>query len=92
MSELSLVGKPSILVPSPNVAEDHQTKNAMALVNAGAAILVKDQEAYHNLQKETMSLINDSDRKAKLSANISRMALKNSARVIAEEVYKLIKN
>ena len=92
VSELSLVGKPSILVPSPNVAEDHQTKNAMALVNAGAAILVKDQEAYHNLQKETMSLINDSDRKAKLSANISRMALKNSARVIAEEVYKLIKN
>ncbi|MFN8167108.1 MAG: undecaprenyldiphospho-muramoylpentapeptide beta-N-acetylglucosaminyltransferase [Bacteroidia bacterium] len=92
VSELSLVGKPSILVPSPNVAEDHQTKNAMALVNAGAAILVKDQEAYHNLQKETMALINDSDRKAKLSANISRMALKNSARVIAEEVYKLIKN
>ncbi|NCP46216.1 MAG: UDP-N-acetylglucosamine--N-acetylmuramyl-(pentapeptide) pyrophosphoryl-undecaprenol N-acetylglucosamine transferase, partial [Flavobacteriales bacterium] len=90
ISELCLVGKPSVFVPSPNVAEDHQTKNAMALVNQNAAILVKDIEAKENLVQETLSLIKDEAKQAILKENITKMAFKNSASIIADEVVKLV--
>jgi UDP-N-acetylglucosamine--N-acetylmuramyl-(pentapeptide) pyrophosphoryl-undecaprenol N-acetylglucosamine transferase len=90
VSELTLVGKPSILVPSPNVAEDHQTKNAMALVDKMAAILVKDQEASSKLVKEAISLVENTEMQKVLSSKISALALKDSSMVIANEVYKLI--
>ncbi len=90
VSELCLVKKPSILVPSPNVAEDHQTKNAMALVTYNATLLIKDSEAREALCNEIISLINDPEQCSKLSANIARLALKDSANVIANEVLRLI--
>ena len=89
ISELCLLGKPSILVPSPNVAEDHQTHNAMALVKKDAAILVKDKEAQNDLISTALSLIQDDNRLSTLSKNIFTLALPDSARLIAEEVIKL---
>jgi UDP-N-acetylglucosamine--N-acetylmuramyl-(pentapeptide) pyrophosphoryl-undecaprenol N-acetylglucosamine transferase len=89
VSELCNLGMPCILVPSPNVAEDHQTKNAMALVNKEAAILVKDSEASEKLVKNAVELINDKSKQEKLSGNIGKMAFHNSANVIAKEVLKL---
>ena len=90
ISELCLVGKPVILVPSPNVAEDHQTMNAMALVNKGAAIMIKDSEAREKLIDTTLELINDEREIKELSENIKGMALRDSAKIIAEEVLKLV--
>lgn len=89
VSELCNIGMPSILVPSPNVAEDHQTKNAMALVNKDAAVLVKDNEAHKKLIHEAIELISDKARQVTLINNISKMAYHNSANVIATEVLKL---
>lgn len=89
ISELCLLGKPSILVPSPNVAEDHQTKNAMALVNKKAAILVKDNEAVKQLIPTALKTCQDAALLDQLSENIQKMSFKNSADVIAEEVYQL---
>lgn len=91
ISELCLVSKAAILVPSPNVAEDHQTKNAMALVNQNAAVLVKDAEAKEQLGKEIIELINDGDRLTKLRSNIASFGRPNAADAIANEVFKLIK-
>lgn len=91
VSELCLTNKPSILVPSPNVAEDHQTKNAMALVNNNAAILVKDIEAKEVLMTELEKLIKDEPLQEKLKNNIARLAHKDAADIIAAEVVKLIK-
>jgi UDP-N-acetylglucosamine--N-acetylmuramyl-(pentapeptide) pyrophosphoryl-undecaprenol N-acetylglucosamine transferase len=91
ISELCLVGKPVILVPSPNVAEDHQTMNAMALVNKSAAIMIKDSEAREKLIDATLELINDEREIKILSENIKGMALRDSAKIIAEEVLKLVK-
>ncbi len=91
ISELCLVGKPVILVPSPNVAEDHQTKNAMALVNKSAAIMIKDSEAREKLIGTTLELMNDEKEIKNLSENIKGMALRDSAKIIAKEVLKLIK-
>jgi len=90
ISELCYVGKPCILVPSPNVAEDHQTKNALALVTSNAAVLVKDIEAREKLWQEASILINDKDKLAKLSSNITKLGFKDSAMVIANEVLSLI--
>jgi len=90
ISELCLVGKPVILVPSPNVAEDHQTKNALALVNKNAAILIRDTDAVENLIDNALILINDEAKKSELSIHISKLALKDSAKNIAVEVLKLI--
>jgi UDP-N-acetylglucosamine--N-acetylmuramyl-(pentapeptide) pyrophosphoryl-undecaprenol N-acetylglucosamine transferase len=90
ISELCLVGKPSILVPSPNVAEDHQTKNAIALVNNNAAILVKDSEAKENLIPRAIELLKNEDEQTMLSNNISKMALKDSAKVIANEILMMV--
>ena len=89
ISELCLLGKPAILVPSPNVAEDHQTHNAMALVNKNAAILVKDIEANEKLIDTALKTIADDAQLAALSTNILKMAQTDSARRIAEEVIKL---
>ena len=89
ISELCLLGKPCILVPSPNVAEDHQTKNALALVNREAALLVRDAEAPEKLIPLALETVADTDKLRQLSQNISAMALRDSARIIAEEVIKL---
>ncbi len=90
--EIAAAGKPCILIPSPNVAEDHQTKNAMALVTYNAALLLKDAEARESLCGDAMKLINDPEQCHKLSENISRMAFQDSAKVIANEVLSLIIN
>ena len=92
VSELTIVGKPSILVPSPNVAEDHQTKNAMSLVNKEAAILVRDVDALDNLVQVSLDLISDLELQAKLKLNIEKLAIKDSAMLIADEVYKIVEN
>jgi UDP-N-acetylglucosamine--N-acetylmuramyl-(pentapeptide) pyrophosphoryl-undecaprenol N-acetylglucosamine transferase len=91
IAELAQVAKPVILVPSPNVAEDHQTKNAMALVNVNAAILVKDMDAKNNLITETLNLINDSIKQVELVKNIGTFAMPDAAELIVDEVIKLIK-
>ena len=91
ISELCLLGKPSILVPSPNVAEDHQTHNAMALVKKDAAVLVKDVDASKLLIDTALSLIQDDMHLESLRKNILTLALPDSARHIAEEVIKLAK-
>ncbi len=90
IAELAQVCKPVILVPSPNVAEDHQTKNAMALVNKNAAILVKDNEAKNNLVNETIKLVNDEGKQKELMNNISSFALPNAAELIVDEVIKIM--
>ena len=89
ISEFCLIGKPVILVPSPNVAEDHQTKNAMALVNKDAAIYVKDADAPTVLIKKAVEIVEDAQKLASMSENIKKLGLKNSADVIADEVIKL---
>ena len=89
ISEFCLIGKPVILVPSPNVAEDHQTKNAMALVNRQAAICIKDAEATDKLIETAITTVNNPDALASLSENILKLALPNSADIIAQEVIKL---
>jgi UDP-N-acetylglucosamine--N-acetylmuramyl-(pentapeptide) pyrophosphoryl-undecaprenol N-acetylglucosamine transferase len=91
ISELCLVGKPVILVPSPNVAEDHQTKNALSLVNKDAAVLVPDNQAVERLIAEALSLVSDVERKKTLSTNIVRLAERDADIRIAKEVMKLIK-
>lgn len=92
ISELCLLEKPVILVPSPNVAEDHQTKNALALVNKDAALYVKDSEAANKLLDEAVKAVNQSETLKKLSTNIAKLAFRDSADVIAAEVYKLALN
>lgn len=89
ISELCLLGKPSILVPSPNVAEDHQTHNAMALVNKQAAILVKDADAVESLIPKALRTVTNRTQLVSLGQNAHAMAYKNSAEVIANEVLKL---
>ncbi len=91
ISEFCLLGKPVILVPSPNVAEDHQTKNALALVNKDAALYVKDAEAQEKLLDTALETVADDELLKQLSINIAKLALPDSARIIAEEVLKLIK-
>lgn len=90
IAELMLTGKPSILVPSPNVAEDHQTINALALTDKEAAEMVKDSEAMDKLIDEAVSLLNDEKKKNTLSKNILAMAHVNAAMDIANEVIKLV--
>lgn len=92
ISELELLGKPSILVPSPNVAEDHQTKNALALSDKGAAILVKDSDAREHLVDEIISLIGDPERMNKMSEEIKKLALPDSDEKIVDEIIKIIGN
>ena len=90
VSELCAAHKATIFVPSPNVAEDHQTHNAMALVNKEAAVLVKDAEAVEKLLPEACSLIEDTEKIATLEKNIAALAKTDAAMTIAEEVYRVI--
>jgi len=92
ISELCLVAKPCILVPSPNVAEDHQTHNAQALVSHHATIMIPDNQAKENLVKHAIDLLDRPEEQKKLSENISRLALRKSAKTIALEVLKLTGN
>ena len=89
ISEFCLLGVPVILVPSPNVAEDHQTKNALALVNKEAALYVKDREAEKLLLPMAIDTVQDAAKLKSLSENILKMALPDSADIIAKEVIKL---
>jgi UDP-N-acetylglucosamine--N-acetylmuramyl-(pentapeptide) pyrophosphoryl-undecaprenol N-acetylglucosamine transferase len=89
IAELCLIKKPVILVPSPNVAEDHQTKNAMALVKNNAALMIADRSAEDTLVKEALSLLNDKPRAEVFAENIGKMALRDSDDIIATEVLKL---
>lgn len=89
ISEFCLIGKPVILIPSPNVAEDHQTRNTMALVNKNAAIYVKDVEAKDVLLKQAIQVVQNDEKLASLSKNILKLALPNSADIIADEVIKI---
>ena len=91
ISEFCLIGKPVVLVPSPNVAEDHQTKNAMALVNRDAALIVKDAEAPGSLLPLAVKTVNDEARLKSLSENILQLALPDSAAIIAKEVIRMAK-
>ena len=90
VSELCAAEKAVIFVPSPNVAEDHQTHNAMALVNKDAAILVRDSEAQEKLMAEACALIENPEKIALLEKNISRLALRDAAMTIADEIYKIV--
>ncbi len=92
ISELCLLGKPAILVPSPNVAEDHQTKNALALVDKEAALYVKDAEAREKLIPLALSVVADEARLAALGQHIRQMAFADAADRIAEEVCRLAEN
>lgn len=92
IAELCVIQKPVILVPSPNVAEDHQTKNAMALVKNDAAILINDRSAEDTLVAEALKLLQNADRCKVLSENIGKMAYQDSDIVIANEVLKLVNN
>ena len=91
ISEFCLIGKPVILVPSPNVAEDHQTKNALALSTKNAAIHVKDADAPANLLELAVHTVNDDKRLQELSENVQKLALPDSAEIIAKEVITLVK-
>jgi UDP-N-acetylglucosamine--N-acetylmuramyl-(pentapeptide) pyrophosphoryl-undecaprenol N-acetylglucosamine transferase len=89
ISEFCLIGKPVILVPSPNVAEDHQTKNALALSTRDAAIYIKDAEAPDILLQTAIETVNDAAKLKSLSENVLKLALPDSANIIAKEVINL---
>ena len=91
ISELCLVGKPTILIPSPNVAEDHQTKNAMALVNNGAALMVRDADAMQQLCATIDKLVADSGKQADMSKAVKAMGMRNAADKIVDQIEKIIK-
>ena len=91
IAELYVVKKPVILVPSPNVAEDHQTKNALALVQEHAAVFIADRDAEAKLVDKAIELLNDKGLQRKMSDNIGKMAMPNADEVIAKEVIKMIR-
>jgi len=91
VSELCVVGKPVIFVPSPNVAEDHQTKNAQAIVDEKAAILIKETELKDNFQKIFLEIFNDKEKRKILSENIKALAKPNATKQIVDEIIKIIK-
>ncbi|MET4073578.1 undecaprenyldiphospho-muramoylpentapeptide beta-N-acetylglucosaminyltransferase [Hymenobacter sp. UYCo722] len=92
VSELCLTGKPSILVPSPNVAEDHQTKNALALVSKGAAVLITDEHAPVRLYDEALRLLADPGRQQQLSTRVRELARPDATVTIVDELLRLVKN
>ena len=91
VSELCLTGKASILVPSPNVAEDHQTKNALALVSKGAAVLITDEHAPERLYDEALRLLADPERQQQLSTRVRELARPDATMTIVDELLKLVK-
>lgn len=90
VSELCAARKAVIFIPSPNVAEDHQTHNAMALVNKDAAMIVKDADAMEKMMSTALELLKDPGRIATLEENAGKMALPDAAQKIADEIYKLV--
>jgi UDP-N-acetylglucosamine--N-acetylmuramyl-(pentapeptide) pyrophosphoryl-undecaprenol N-acetylglucosamine transferase len=90
ISELTIVGKPVVLIPSPNVAEDHQTKNAEALTSNNAAILITDHEAPEKLIDTVLKILKDKEKMQHLGANIKRLALTGATEKIADEIEKLL--
>ncbi len=90
ISELCLVGKPMVLVPSPNVAEDHQTSNAMALVERNAALMVSDREAPGQLIPQIIRLLEDHRQRETLAENCRKMALPHSSSLIVEDIYRMV--
>jgi len=91
VSELCIVGKPVIFIPSPNVAEDHQTKNAKSIVDKNGAIMIKESELDENFTTIFNSLLNDENQQKELSKNIKQLALPNATKQIVDEIIKLIK-
>ncbi len=91
ISELCLIKKPTILVPSPNVAEDHQTKNAKALTDINAAVLIKDSNADNELIPTLLDIINDENQKAELAKNIAQLGIDNAAERIVNEIENILK-
>ena len=91
VSEICAIGKAAVFVPSPNVAEDHQTHNAMALVRKDAAVLVKDADAVESLMPTALGLVADPDRVAVLESNAAAMALPDAAQTIVDEIYRIVK-
>ena len=92
ISELCLVGKPVVLIPSPNVAEDHQTKNAMALVNKGAALMVRDADCGTEGLPKALELLRDESRRTAMSEAIRALAAPKAADRIVDEIDKLLTN
>jgi UDP-N-acetylglucosamine--N-acetylmuramyl-(pentapeptide) pyrophosphoryl-undecaprenol N-acetylglucosamine transferase len=92
VSEIAVAQKPAIFIPSPNVAEDHQTKNAMALVKHRAALMVKDAEANEQLQTELMKLLNDKNLQNELKRNIAPLGKPQAAKDIAQYIIQLANN
>ena len=92
ISEIQSLGKPSLLIPSPNVAEDHQTKNALALVNHNAAMMVKDVDCAETLVDSMLDLVKKEDRLKELSVNVKKMALPDSAKKIVDKVIEIIES
>jgi len=92
ISELCLLGKASVLVPSPNVAEDHQTKNALALVDNQAALLIKDADSKDQLWPETFKLLADKQRLNSLSENIRKLAKPNAAKEIVDVIMGVVES
>ena len=88
ISELAIIGKPTILVPSPNVAEDHQTKNVMALVEKKASILVKDKDAIEQLAEDAIELLNNKEKQKEIGENIKLLGKPNAAEQIAKSILK----
>lgn len=91
VSELCIVGKPVILIPSPNVTDDHQTKNALSLFNVKAALMIKDSETFEKLAEVVAELLDNEIKQKSLRENISKIAYKNADEVIANELINLIK-
>lgn len=92
VSELCVVGKPVIFIPSPNVAEDHQTKNALAIVDMDAAMLIKESDLEVDFENRFVQLVTSSEKQQRLSQNIKKLALINATKDIVDEVEKLLKN
>ena len=88
VSELALIGKPTLFVPSPNVAEDHQTKNAMALVERDAAEIIADKDAIAQGMERALALVEDKERLAKLSRNILKLGIKDAAERVVRQIEK----
>jgi UDP-N-acetylglucosamine--N-acetylmuramyl-(pentapeptide) pyrophosphoryl-undecaprenol N-acetylglucosamine transferase len=90
ISEICAVAKPPVFVPFPAAAEDHQTKNAQALVDQGAALLIPDREAMEKLGQAALGLMEDKERKKQLAGNLGKLAIRDSAEKIADEILKLV--
>jgi len=92
VSELCIVGKPVIFIPSPNVAEDHQTKNSMAIVKKDAALIIKEEDLDADFENKFIQLVASPEKQKKLGKNIKKLALINATKEIADEVEKLLKS